>query len=151
MSTKGALFPWRTINGEEASAYYAAGTAQYHIDADIAYAIGHYVAMTGDREFAYDEGAELLVETARMWVDLGFWRVNAVENFEIHGVTGPDEYTTVVNNNTYTNVMARWNLRLAIRMVRKLAAEDTQAYQRLVHTLNLREEEVANWERAQTE
>lgn len=147
MSTKGALFPWRTINGEEASAYYAAGTAQYHIDADIAYAIGHYVAMTGDREFAYDEGAELLVETARMWVDLGFWRVNAVENFEIHGVTGPDEYTTVVNNNTYTNVMARWNLRLAIRMVRKLAAEDTQAYQRLVHTLNLREEEVANWER----
>lgn len=107
---------------------------------------GHYVAMTGDREFAYDEGAELLVETARMWVDLGFWRVNAVENFEIHGVTGPDEYTTVVNNNTYTNVMARWNLRLAIRVVRKLAAEDTQAYQRLVHTLNLREEEVANWE-----
>lgn len=147
MSTKGALFPWRTINGEEASAYYAAGTAQYHIDADIAYAIGHYLAMTGDAEFAFGEGAEILVETARMWVDLGFWRVSEVETFEIHGVTGPDEYTTVVNNNTYTNVMARWNLRLAVWMVRTMAERAPQAYQRLVHTVGLRDEEIAEWDR----
>ncbi len=147
LSTKGALFPWRTINGEEASAYYAAGTAQYHIDADVAYAVGHYGAMTGDTEFMNRDGVELLVETARMWADLGFWRFNGNEIFEIHGVTGPDEYTTVVNNNTYTNVMARWNLRLATRTIRDLAAHAPAAYQRLVHSVGLDAGEVAEWER----
>lgn len=147
LSVKGALFPWRTINGEEASAYYAAGTAQYHIDADIAYAIGHYGAMTADREFMRGEGAELIVETARMWADLGFWRVGDGETFEIHGVTGPDEYTTVVNNNSYTNVMARWNLRLAVRMVRDLQTEAPDAYGRLVRAVGLEPEEVREWER----
>lgn len=147
MSTAGALFPWRTINGEEASAYYAAGTAQYHIDADIAYAVGHYGAMTRDTEFMFGEGAALVVETARMWADLGFWRVNEEEVFEIHGVTGPDEYTTVVNNNTYTNVMARWNLRLAARLVRWIEAEAPDRFVRLVHALGLRPEEPADWER----
>lgn len=147
LSTRGALFPWRTINGEEASAYYAAGTAQYHIDADIAYAVGHYGAMTGDTEFMNHEGAQLLVETARMWADLGFWRINEQDVFEIHGVTGPDEYTTVVNNNTYTNVMARWNLRLAARLVRHLAQNVPDAHRRLVASVGLTLTEVDEWER----
>ena len=147
LSVAGALFPWRTINGEEASAYYAAGTAQYHIDADVAYAIGHYGAMTGDTEFMFGEGAAMLIETARMWADLGFWRFNEEEVFEIHGVTGPDEYTTVVNNNTYTNVMARWNLRLAATLVRRIEAESPDAYNRLTHALQLDAAEVAEWER----
>lgn len=147
LSVKGALFPWRTINGEEASAYYAAGTAQYHIDADIAYALGHYGAMTADREFMDGEGVVVLVETARMWADLGFWRVSHGATFEIHGVTGPDEYTTVVNNNTYTNVMARWNLRLAARRVRELAVESPVAYDRLVRATGLEPGEVNEWER----
>ena len=69
----------------------------------------------------------VLVETARLWADLGFWRFNEEEVFEIHGVTGPDEYTTVVNNNTYTNVMARWNLRLAATLVRRIEAESPGA------------------------
>ena len=73
VSQKGALFPWRTINGEEASAYYAAGTAQYHINADIMYALKKYVDVTGDKEFLYHEGVEMLVETARLWNDLGFY------------------------------------------------------------------------------
>ena len=73
LSQKGAMFPWRTINGEEASAYYAAGTAQYHINADIMYALKKYVQATGDEEFLFDEGVEMLVETARLWLDLGFY------------------------------------------------------------------------------
>ncbi len=119
----GALYPWRTINGEEASAYYAAGTAQYHIDADISYAINKYVRATGDDEFLAREGIDILVQTARMWADLGFWRKTEGNepSFRIHGVTGPDEYTTVVNDNLYTNVMARFNLRCAAESVRKLA------------------------------
>jgi alpha,alpha-trehalose phosphorylase len=70
---RGATFPWRTINGQEASAYYAAGTAQYHINADIMYALRKYVQATGDERFLRDCGAEMLVETARLWVDLGFY------------------------------------------------------------------------------
>ena len=114
MSQKGALFPWRTISGEEASAYYPAGTAQYHINADIAYAVDQYMRVTGDADFLVVEGLEILVETARLWADLGFWdepEQGASPQFHIFGVTGPDEYTAVVNDNFYTNVMARENLR----------------------------------------
>jgi len=106
LSQKGALFPWRTISGQEASAYYAAGTAQYHIDADIAYALSQYVGATGDDEFLAREAVDIFVETARLWADLGFWRDESRRTFHIHGVTGPDEYTTVVNDNLYTNVRA---------------------------------------------
>ena len=74
LAQQGALFPWRTINGEEASAYYAAGTAQYHIDADISYALMKYVNASGDDDFLWREGVDILVETARLWADLGFWR-----------------------------------------------------------------------------
>ena len=116
LSQRGALFPWRTISGEEASAYYAAGTAQYHINADIMYALRKYVNATGDREFLFECGAEMLVETARFWCDLGFFSSRKGGKFCINGVTGPDEYNTVVNNNTYTNLMARENL--AMRRIR---------------------------------
>jgi len=117
LSQKGALFPWRTIGGEEASAYYEAGTAQYHINADIMYALRKYVNATGDEEFLWEYGAEMLVETARLWRDLGFFSPRKEGKFCINGVTGPDEYKTVVNNNTYTNLMARENLRYAVETV----------------------------------
>ncbi|MFW2512183.1 glycoside hydrolase family 65 protein [Demequina sp. SO4-13] len=150
LAQNGALFPWRTINGEEASAYYAAGTAQYHIDADIAYAIDKYVRATGDDDFLAREGIDILVQTARMWADLGFWRRVAGdgESFRIHGVTGPDEYTTVVNDNLYTNVMARFNLRCAAGSVRKLQDRWPEQYSRLVSRLGVTEHEVQEWERA---
>ena len=123
LAQRGALYAWRTINGEEASAYYAAGTAQYHIDADIAYALSQYVGATGDYEFLDRTAIDILVETARLWADLGFWRDENGGTFHIHGVTGPDEYTTVVNDNLYTNVMARYNLRRAAEAVRFIEAE----------------------------
>ncbi len=143
----GALFPWRTINGEEASAWYAAGTAQYHIDADIAYAVSAYVAATGDQEFLARDGIDILVQTARMWADLGFWRGVDEETFHIYGVTGPDEYTTVVNDNLYTNVMARFNLRRSVEAVRELAEQRPDDHARMVARLGLRPEEMAEWER----
>jgi alpha,alpha-trehalose phosphorylase len=144
----GALFPWRTIGGEEASAYYAAGTAQYHINADIAYAIDQYVRVTGDEEFLFRYGSEMLVETARMWVDLGFFSQRRGGRFVINGVTGPDEYSTVVDNNTYTNLMARENLRLASRTVRHLRNDHPADFRRLVERVQLGESEVDDWERA---
>ncbi|MGD7788643.1 glycoside hydrolase family 65 protein [Propionibacteriaceae bacterium Y1700] len=148
LSQRGALFPWRTINGEEASAYYAAGTAQYHIDADISYALCRYVEATGDDTFMLREGVDILVETARMWADLGFWRSNGEETFNIHGVTGPDEYTTVVNNNLFTNVMAKDNLQKAADHVRRLRELSPDGYAALADRLELDESEIDDWERA---
>jgi alpha,alpha-trehalose phosphorylase len=144
LSESGALFPWRTINGEEASSYYAAGTAQYHINADIAYAVQHYVQTRGDDELLAEVGAEILVETARLWIDLGFFNPDS-DAFHIHGVTGPDEYTTVVNDNTFTNLMAKNNLRFAAERVTELKHENPEAYARLVHETRLRDEEIGRW------
>ncbi|TYO95845.1 alpha,alpha-trehalose phosphorylase [Geothermobacter ehrlichii] len=148
VNQKGALFPWRTINGEEASAYYAAGTAQYHINADIVYALKKYVEASGDISLLYNEGAEILVETARLWYDLGFFNPRLNGQFCIHGVTGPDEYTTVVNNNTYTNLMARLNLLYAAETVTHMRQEAPDYYATLVHRTGLRDEEIADWAEA---
>ncbi|MDO5681533.1 MAG: glycosyl hydrolase family 65 protein [Propionibacteriaceae bacterium] len=147
MAALGALFPWRTINGEEASAYYAAGTAQYHIDADIAYALMKYVRATDDQDFLHHEGADILVETARFWADLGFWRSNGEDVFHIHSVTGPDEYTTVVNDNLFTNVMARDNLATAAQTVRELKEKQPEVYARMATRLDFDCDEVDEWER----
>ena len=151
LNEAGALFPWRTINGEEASAYYAAGTAQYHINADVAFALGKYVRATGDTDFLHREGVDILVETARLWATLGFWRFTETgepESFHIHGVTGPDEYTTVVNDNLFTNVMARYNLRYAARVVREMAVDQPEAYRAMVDRLDLDEAEPVAWQSA---
>ena len=148
VNQKGALFPWRTINGEEASAYYAAGTAQYHINAAIAHGIIKYVEITGDKDFLYEWGAEILVETARLWFDLGFFSERQDGHFCIHRVTGPDEYTTVVNNNAYTNFMARENLRFAADAVDKIQESSEKHYHALVLRTELKPGEVSDWRRA---
>jgi alpha,alpha-trehalose phosphorylase len=145
---RGAMFPWRTIGGEEASAYYAAGTAQYHINADIMYALRKYVQATGDEPFLQNFGAEMLVETARLWADLGFYSDAKQGKFCINGVTGPDEYNAVVNNNAYTNLMARENLRYAIEVIESLQATEPDAYNALVHKTALEPSEVKAWRRA---
>jgi alpha,alpha-trehalose phosphorylase len=141
----GAMFPWRTINGEEASAYYAAGTAQYHINADIMYALRKYVQATGDEQFLRDCGAEMLVETARLWLDLGFYSNAKGGKFCINAVTGPDEYNTVVNNNAYTNLMARENLRYAAQTIESLRTTEPGVYSALMHKTALDPSEVRAW------
>jgi alpha,alpha-trehalose phosphorylase len=145
---RGAMFPWRTISGEEASAYYAAGTAQYHINADIMYALRKYVQATGDEPFLRDCGAEMLVETARLWLSLGFYSETKEGKFCINSVTGPDEYNTVVNNNAYTNLMARENLRYAAETVQCLQTTYPGAYNALVQKTALEPSEPQAWVRA---
>ncbi|MFK8022863.1 MAG: glycoside hydrolase family 65 protein, partial [Ilumatobacter sp.] len=148
MNQRGGLYPWRTINGEEASAYYAAGTAQYHINAAVVFALSRYLDATGDVDFLADEGAEILVETARLWADLGFYATNNSGSFHIHRVTGPDEYTTVVNDNCYTNIMARFNLRYAARTVRFLAEWNHDAFESIQRRTDLRLAELDEWDAA---
>ena len=146
MNHAGALFPWRTINGEEASAYYQAGTAQYHLDADIVYAMKHYVDVTGDTALLYGMGVELLVETARLWADLGFFGEDGA--FHLFTVTGPDEYTTVVNDNAYTNLMARLNLNYAVTVLEDLQRDDPERFRSLTVDLALEQSEIDQWRRA---
>jgi alpha,alpha-trehalose phosphorylase len=144
----GALYPWRTISGEEASAFYASGTAQYHINADIAYAMHQYNRVSGDLGFMLDQGAAVAVETARFWMELGFFDERRGGAFSIMGVTGPDEYSTVVDNNAYTNLMAKENLEIATRVVEWLQGADAAAYASLALETGLTPDEVDGWRQA---
>ena len=107
----GASFPWRTIRGEECSAYWPAGTAAWHVNADIAMAFERYRIVTGDQSLEEDCGLAVLVETARLWMSIGHHDRHGV--WHLDGVTGPDEYTAVVRDNVFTNLMAAHNLRIA--------------------------------------
>ncbi|MET9180653.1 glycosyl hydrolase family 65 protein [Kitasatospora aureofaciens] len=135
LGLSGAVFPWRTIRGEECSGYWPAGTAAFHIGADIASAVARYVRATGDHEFEREYGLELLVETARMWRSLGHH--DSAGKFRIEGVTGPDEYSAVADNNVYTNLMAQTNLRAA--------AEAAVRHPREAGELGVDTEETAAW------
>ncbi|WP_104523890.1 glycoside hydrolase family 65 protein [Blastococcus atacamensis] len=138
LGLRGAAFPWRTIRGEETSGYWPAGTAAFHINADIADAVIRYHHATLDESFDRDYGAELLLETARLWASLGHF--DAEHGFRIDGVTGPDEYTAVVDNNVYTNLMAQRNLREAAEAVRRQPE--------VAARLGITDDEVAEWLRA---
>ncbi len=135
LGLRGAAFPWRTIRGHECSAYWPAGTAAFHIAADIADAVRRYVNVTGDRDFEREVGLELLVETARLWRSLGHHDRHG--RFHIDGVTGPDEYTAVVDDNIYTNLMAQQNLFAAADAAARYPAEAAE--------LGVDDEETASW------
>jgi len=134
----GAAFPWRTIAGEECSAYWPAGTAAFHVNADIADAVVRYIDATEDREFEANEGLELLVETARLWCSLGHHDRHG--RFRLPGVTGPDEYSAVCDDNVYTNLMAQQNLRAA--------ADAARNHREEAERLGVDEEELSRWQAA---
>ncbi|MCD0452880.1 glycoside hydrolase family 65 protein [Actinocorallia sp. API 0066] len=135
LNLPGTCFPWRTISGRECSGYWPAGTAAFHINADIAEAVGRYIDATQDEEFAREIGVELLVHTARLWRGIGHHDLNGA--FRIHGVTGPDEYSAVADNNVYTNLMAQANLREAADVALAMPEEASR--------LGVTAEEAASW------
>ncbi|MBI2691156.1 MAG: glycoside hydrolase family 65 protein [Solirubrobacterales bacterium] len=138
LGLRGAAFPWRTITGEECSGYMPAGIAAFHVNADIAHAVTRYVACTGDEQFDREICAPVLVETARLWASLGYHDTRRGGRFSIDGVTGPDEYSVLVDNNLYTNLMAQANLRAAIDAVERYGRE----------ALEVSPDEVAAWRQA---
>jgi alpha,alpha-trehalose phosphorylase len=139
---KGALFPWRTIMGDECSGYFPSGTAGYHINGDIAYSIISYYLATKNLDFIAEKGAEIIYETARLWMDVGNYSQGS---FRINVVTGPDEYTCMVNNNYYTNVSAQYNLYWASKFYYLLKSEgNTKAADKI----GLSEQEVSTFEQA---
>ncbi|MDQ3871901.1 MAG: family 65 glycosyl hydrolase, partial [Chloroflexota bacterium] len=135
LALEGAAFPWRTIRGHECSGYWPAGTAGFHVNAGIAHAVCRYVAATGDKLFERGTGIELLVDTARLWRSLGHY--DARGGFPIDGVTGPDEYSGLADNNVYTNLMAARNL--------SAAADVTLRHPHRATELGVDADEIASW------
>jgi alpha,alpha-trehalose phosphorylase len=135
LGLKGAAFPWRTIRGRGSSGYWPASTAAFHVNADIADAVIRYQDATQDEAFERGPGLELLIETARVWRSLGHHDRDG--QFRIDGVTGPDEYSAVADNNVYTNLMAQRNLRAAARAVER--------HRRQARRLGVDLEEAAAW------
>jgi alpha,alpha-trehalose phosphorylase len=134
----GAAFPWRTINGEECSGYWPAGTAAFHVNADIANAVVAYYDATGDNDFSRGPGLELLIGTARLWYSLGHH--DQAGQFRIDGVTGPDEYSAIADNNVYTNLMAQQNL--------NAAADAAEHHLGRARTLGVSLAEIGRWRAA---
>ncbi|MCH3917233.1 MAG: family 65 glycosyl hydrolase [Spirochaetia bacterium] len=142
--SKGALYPWRTINGEECSGFFPAGTAQYHINGAVAYALILYYLVTDDIDFMQEKGLEMLLEIARFWYELGnFFK----GQFMINCVTGPDEYTCLVNNNYYTNVSAKYDFHWAVKLYRMLSKEGKATA--AIAATGICEEEIAAFEKAE--
>ncbi|WP_152396222.1 glycoside hydrolase family 65 protein [Paenibacillus guangzhouensis] len=142
---QGAAYAWRTITGQECSSYFPAGTAQYHINGDIAYTYVQYYLATGDEAFIAEFGAEVVFETARTWIELGHYDGDL---FKIDAVTGPDEYTAIVNNNYYTNAMAKYNMAWAVKWYRHMQSTQAEALADLCHRIGITDEEIRGFEQA---
>ena len=143
---KGVLFPWRTINGDECSPFFPAGTAQYHINADVAYSIIQYTEATDDLEFLMDKGMEMLIEISRLMLDVGHFRRDGL--FCIDAVTGPDEYTCIVNNNYYTNTLTKHLFLKTSHFYKQLHENFPKQLDKLKTKLNLEKDEILNFEKA---
>ncbi|MCL2560398.1 MAG: hypothetical protein FWE07_07905 [Turicibacter sp.] len=126
---KGVLYPWRTISGVETSPFFEAGFAQHHINGDVAYAFIRYYQSTGDTDLFFDGGYEVMLETARLFADIGYEKNG---KFHIDGVTGPDEYTAIVNDNYYTNVLVAHQFGWVCKLADVLATADEVRWNELV-------------------
>jgi alpha,alpha-trehalose phosphorylase len=135
---RGAAFPWRTIAGEECSSYWPAGTAAFHVSADVANAVVAHLHATGDEKFEHDTGAEILIETSRLWLSLGHFDLDG--GFRLDGVTGPDEYSAIADNNIYTNLMVQRSLRVA--------ADAAERHDDVASALEVSTEEIVQWRHA---
>lgn len=142
---RGVKFPWRTISGIESSGYFPAGTAQYHINADIAYGVIQYMHLTQEEDFLMQVGLPLLVETSRFFIEVGQWVGTA---FHINCVTGPDEYTALVDNNFYTNAMVKHQLSWTAQLAYRIKEKQPESWKGLRETLQLSDGELEHFERA---
>ena len=140
---QGAAYPWRTIMGKECSGYFPSGSAQYHISGDIVYSIIKYYLATKDLDIFVECGAEILIEVSRMWMDLGNYYQG---KFHLNEVTGPDEYTCLVNNNYYTNALAKFGLTWTVKCIRLL--EEAGLAKELIEKTGLTEEELIQFQEA---
>ncbi|WP_175773125.1 glycoside hydrolase family 65 protein [Paraburkholderia phenazinium] len=155
MGWRGALYAWESADtGAETSPLKVigpdrkvvnvrCGEQEQHISADVAYAVWQYWQATGDEIFLRDAGAEILLETARFWSSRA--QVDADGHCHIRGVIGPDEYHESIDDNAFTNVMARWNIRRALEVAALLCERWPQTWESLSGSLGLEDGELKQW------
>ena len=148
MQGKGALFSWNSVKGEECGHVYEASTAEYHLLPDIAFAIGLYDRLVGDDDFSYKKGAEIIFEMCRFMVDRGCCVEHKAGKFCINVVCGPDEYGCGVNNNAYTNEMAKWMFDYAVTLYERMKRYAPDVLAALTKKINFSENEIADWKNA---
>jgi alpha,alpha-trehalose phosphorylase len=144
LGRKGAEYSWNSINGEECGHVFEAATGQHHLQSDIAWAIDRYVDASGDREFLYAMGAEILFETARFLRDRGAFSEYR-GGFVLNAVCGPNEYGCGVDNNAYTNYMMQWHFETAARIYEQMRDEVPGRLAGLAERIALTPEEAADW------
>lgn len=157
---KGAQYPWESADDgteqcpdwtiEPDGTCYRCYVAVYehHVTAAVAYGIYNYVKITQDMDFLYSKGAEILTETARFWASRCEYNKEQ-DRYEINQVTGPDEWHEPVNNNLYTNYLARWNLGYVLSLLASIKKENQEAYDILIEKTGLTEAETAHWKEVQ--
>lgn len=157
---QGAQYPWESADDgteqcpdwtiEPDGTCYRCYVADYehHVTAAVAFGIANYVRITKDTGFLLDMGAEILMETARFWMSRCQY-IEEKDRYEIHKVTGPDEWHEPVDNNVYTNYLARWNLRYVIALAESLEKEHPGDYRLLADKISLTKEEIASWQQVQ--
>lgn len=145
MRGKGAKYPWTTIDGHESSCNPTVGPCQYHINGDVVFAIWRYVTTSGDKEFLYEKGAEIIFESARFWADLGHYIEDGL--FFIDFVTGPDEFNYIVNNDFYTNMLAKFNWQFAIDTAKDMQTNASNMYKAISEKIDLQNSELEEWQR----
>lgn len=155
---EGAQFPWESADtGDEVTPTWVThfadptklvriwtGDIEIHISADIAHAAYQYWQATGDDEWFIDRGIELILDTAKFWASRAEWNAE-MNRYEYNDVIGPDEYHEHVDNNSYTNRMAQWNLQTALEMLEWLGEHAPEKAKELIEKLDLRDRRLETW------
>jgi maltose phosphorylase len=141
---EGACYPIATIDGTESCDLWQHSNLQLHVGTAVSYGIWHYVKNTGDREFLYSKGAEMLIQISRFYATRGQWGARSGE-YGYFGVMGPDEFQLMVNNNCYINLMAKKLFEYTLETVADMQAEVPDAFAELAAKTALLEEELTDW------
>ncbi|MBQ1794039.1 MAG: glycoside hydrolase family 65 protein [Peptostreptococcaceae bacterium] len=140
LGLEGALYPMVTFNGEECHNEWEITFEEIHRNGTIVYAIYNYTNYTGDYSYIKEKGIDVIVEVARFWASRVHLSTRK-DKYMIHGVTGPNEYDNNVNNNWYTNYIAKWCLEYAVENIEKLKSENIEAIIRN----NVDDEDINKW------
>ena len=141
---KGAKYPWITIKGTECCPMWWYGMLELHINIAVQYGVWHYYCTTRDKDFLFDYGLEILIETSRFWADRATWNEHR-KQYSINYVMGPDEYRIGADNNAYTNSMVSLTMKITLDVVDMVQQEAPQKFQRLSQRIGLNPAELKTW------
>ncbi len=144
LDCEGACYPVATIDGTESCTLWQHASLQFQPTTSVAYAIGHYVRVSGDNEYLYSKGAEILIQICRFLASRGQWSPRRGQ-FGYYAVMGPDEFHMMVNHNCYTNWMAKKTFEYTLTVLEEMSRAHPGQYNSLLHALNCSAAELEKW------